>query len=139
MRCPYSRPAALPQFMAGRPLVPISLYHAGYEETWPALVDSGATFSVLPYDIGLQVGFVWGEKAEPFALGGIYKNMQAIMVLVRGEIAGLPPMALGFAWVEKSSDDVMLILGQTNFFQRFKVTFEAYHEAFDISPLPPER
>ena len=134
MKFPYSRTVALPQFMAGKPLVPIALYHAGYEHTWPALVDSGATFSILPYDMGLQLGFVWSETAEPFLLGGVYKSMHAIMVLARGEISGLPPTALGFAWVEQSSDDVRLILGQTNFFQRFKVTFEAYHETFDISP-----
>ncbi len=137
MKFTYSRTAVLPPVMAGKPLVPIALYHAGYEYTWPALVDSGATLSILPYDMGLQLGFVWEESAQPFPLGGIYRNMQAMMVLVRGEISGLPPTALGFAWVEKSSQEVRLILGQTNFFQRFKVTFEAYHETFDIFPRVP--
>lgn len=31
------------------------------------------------------------------------------------------------------NDEVRLIVGQTNFFQRFKVTFEAYSETLDIS------
>jgi hypothetical protein len=132
----YTRSATLPRTMAGMPLVPLSLYYAGHDITHPALVDSGSTLSILPYDIGLQLGLVWKDQTHPVMLGGIYKNMEACMVLVRGEISDLPPVALVFAWVDKPREDVRLIVGQTNFFQRFKVTFEAYSEMFDISPRP---
>ncbi len=136
MKFNYTRPAMLPPIMPGLPLVPLNHYHAGYDITYPALVDSGATLSILPYDMGLELELVWKEQTHPVTLGGIYKEMEAFMVLVRGEISGLPPTALVFAWVNKSHDEVRLIVGQTNFFQRFKVTFEAYSETFDISPKP---
>lgn len=134
MKFSYTRPPGLPDNIAGMPFVRINLYYAGREITWPALVDSGSTTSILPYDVGLQLGLVWGEYTQPVILGGIYKNVQACSVLLRGEIPGLPETGLGFAWIEKPSSEARLLLGQTNFFQRFKVTFEAYKDTFDISP-----
>ena len=56
--------------------------------------------------------------------------------LLRGEIPGLSAVALGFSWIDKTSDEARLLLGQMNFFQRFKVTFEAYKRSFDISLRP---
>jgi hypothetical protein len=132
----YTRPAVAPVIFPGVPFVPITLYHAGYEVAWPAVVDSGATTSVLPYDIGVQLGFVWEEQTLPVSLGGAYESVKGFSVLVRGEIPGLPSVALGFVWVDRSSEDVRLLLGQINFFQCFKVTFEAYDQTFDISPRP---
>jgi hypothetical protein len=137
MQFNYIRPASAPENFPGVPFVPIMLYHGGYEIEWAAVVDSGATTSVLPYDLGVQLGLVWEEQTLPVDLGGVYRDTKAFSVLVRGEIAGFSAVALGFSWIDKTSDEARLLLGQMNFFQRFKVTFEAYKRTFDISLCPP--
>ena len=98
-----------------------------------ALVDSGAAMSVLPYDIGLELGLVWEEQTIPVDIGGVLKQTPAYGILVRGELAPLPSVALVFAWIRQTSREVRTILGQTNFFQQYKVTFEGYNNTFEIS------
>lgn len=119
-----------PGLPSGRPIVNINLFYAGTEITVPALVDSGADFSVFPYDVGLRLGLMHEEHAIPVPLGGVLKGVPAVGALVRGEIPGLPEKALVFAWAKTSC---RVILGQMNFFQQYKVTFEGYDNAFDIS------
>jgi hypothetical protein len=109
----------------------MNLCYAGADITVPALVDSGADFSVFPYDVGLELGLVWEEQTLPVPLGGMLKGVPAVGVLVRGEIPGLPEKALVFAWAQTSC---RVILGQMNFFQQYRVTFEGYDHTFDISP-----
>jgi len=72
--------------------------------------------SVLPYECGVELGFIWEEQTLPVLLGGAGKGVPAYGVLVRGEIAGLPPVALAFAWTRKIDDEVRPLLGYTNFF-----------------------
>lgn len=136
MQFSYIRPVSAPEIYPGVPFVQITLSHSGYALEWAAVVDSGATTSVLPYDLGVQLGLVWEEQTLPVALGGVYRDTQAFSVLLRGEIPGFSAVALGFSWIDKTSDEARLLLGQMNFFQRFKVTFEAYKRTFDISPRP---
>lgn len=119
-----------PGLPCGRPLLTLNLLYAGMEMTVPALVDSGADFSVFPYDVGLKLGLVWEEQTLPVPLGGMLKGVPACGVLVRGEIPGLSAKALVFAWAKTSC---RVILGQMNFFQQYRVTFEGYENAFDIS------
>jgi hypothetical protein len=123
-----------PLFPGGMlPLVNISLYHAGHEMSTIALVDSGAMVSVLPYDLGLELGFKWEEQTIPLELTGATKG-PAYGVLVRGELAGLSPVALVFAWSHRSSDEIRTVLGNLNFFQHYKATFEAYANTFELTP-----
>ena len=44
------------------PYAPITLEREGNFANVSALVDSGAALSVLPYDVGLQLGAVWEEQ-----------------------------------------------------------------------------
>jgi hypothetical protein len=132
MKYHYTRSSAFPHLRGGLPFIEIALYHGGYEITVPALVDSGAAMSVLPYDTGLELGLVWEEQTVPVDVGGVLKDTQAYGVLVRGEIAPFPPAALVFAWVRRTSDEVRTILGQMNFFHLYRITFEAYNDTFEL-------
>jgi len=116
------------------PLIEIALYHGGHEVTVSALVDSGAAMSVLPYDTGLELGLVWEDQTVPVDVGGVLKNTPAYGVLVRGELFTLPPVALVFAWIYRTSDEIRTILGNINFFQHYRITFEAYNDTFEIIP-----
>ena len=125
-----------PGALCGKPLVTIALSHNGHKVTVSALVDSGATISILPYDVGCQLGFVWEERTIPIHLGGPLNGIPAVAVLVDGHISGLPETSLVMAWVAETQHPIRPILGQLNFFQHYKITFEGYTNRFDISTKP---
>ena len=134
MRFDYAAPP--PGALYGKPLVKIALSHDGHEIPVSALVDSGATISILPYETGRQLGFVWEEQTIPLHLGGPLKDLPAVAVLVDGHIPGLPETPLVMAWVAETEYPIRPILGQVNLFQQFKITFEGYTNTFDIYPKP---
>ncbi len=136
MKFDYTHVPALPDWASGRPLVDIQLYHAEHEIIVPVLVDSGADISIMPYEIGLELGFIWNEQTYPIDLGGIMRGVPAFAVLVRGEIAGLPEKALVFAWAQKHRSECRFVVGQMNFFQQYEVTFRGYENTFEISAKP---
>ena len=52
------------------PYAPITLQYGEREVRVSALVDSGATLNVLPYDLGLELGAVWDRQTVPVRLTG---------------------------------------------------------------------
>ena len=96
------------------------------------LLDTGATISVLPYDVGLQLGFDWGQQRVPVQLGGNLGQAPAYAVLVDGTIAPFPSVRLAFAWTRNNA--VPVILGQTNFFLAFDVTFRRKRSEVELLP-----
>jgi hypothetical protein len=109
-------------------LLPIQL--GNYTSTAHALIDSGASVNVLPYSFGLGLGLDWHQQRHVVHLGGILARHEARAVLLDASIEGFAPVKLAFAW--STSDDVRLILGQTNFFLSFDVQFRRRDLAFDI-------
>ena len=75
-----------PGIPCGRPMVNINLFYAGSNLTASALVDSGADFSVLPYDVGLQLGLVWEEQTLPVPLGGMLRGVPAYPLYISGNL-----------------------------------------------------
>lgn len=118
--------------MAGLPLVSVTLAHEQTTLTQLALVDSGSTINVLPYDVGLALGLAWESQTFALDVMGILAGAPAFGVVVTGQVTGLPRASLIFAWTRKN--DVRLILGQTNFFQEFDVVFSGSQQIFEISP-----
>jgi hypothetical protein len=53
--------------------------------------------------------------------------------LLQAELEPFPPLKLAFAWVQKPSTEVRLLLGQVNFFQVFDVHFYGSQNAFEIA------
>jgi hypothetical protein len=99
------------------------------------LVDSGATVNVLPFDVGLRLGVAWNDAQARLPLTGGLGSHTAVPLFVMAEIKGLPPVKLAFAWV--SRNDVPLILGQTNFFMEFDVSF--YRSRLEFEVVPTQR
>ena len=95
------------------------------------LVDSGATINVLPYEIGLQLGWVWDENKAIIQLAGNI-SQAAMPFFANAEIGEFPSVRLAFAWVSKPN--APLILGQTNFFMEFDVSFYRSQLEFEIKP-----
>jgi hypothetical protein len=95
------------------------------------LLDSGASVNVLPYEVGLKLGLVWEAKNLIIPLGGNLAHSEAKAIILSAQIANFEPVDLAFAW--SSDRNVLLILGQTNFFQMFDVCFYRAELAFEVS------
>jgi hypothetical protein len=98
--------------------LPVTLHHETYVLAAEGLLDTGSTVNVLPYPLGLQLGFVWEQ--------------QTTRVYLTGSLARLPAVELAFAWTQAT--DVPMILGQVNFFMAFDVCFFRSQAAFEVNP-----
>ena len=59
------------------PDLPILLRSPPHTLSGLALVDSGATVSVLPYSLGLQLGFDWNSQSLQLRLTGVLAHVEA--------------------------------------------------------------
>ncbi len=75
--------------------------------------------SVLPYDLGLQLGAIWERQPKSVELVGNLANYEARGLLVHGQVGDFDPVELVFAWTRMR--DIPVILGQMNFFLEFDV------------------
>jgi hypothetical protein len=112
------------------PTIPITLSHVGFSVSANALLDTGSTVNLLPYDIGLQLGAIWEEQTVRLPLAGNLARVEARGVFVDVQIGNLEPVRLAFAWVQASQ--IPLILGQTNFFREFDVCFQRSRRTIEI-------
>ena len=113
------------------PTIPIILSHAGFSVSANALLDTGSTINLLPYDIGLQLGTNWEEQTVRLPLAGNLARVEARGLFVHVEIGNLKPVRLAFAWAQASQ--VPLILAQTNFFREFDVCFQRSQRIIEIT------
>lgn len=96
------------------------------------LVDSGASISVLPHSLGVQLGFDWNAQTLQLRLSGVFDGVAARGIAVEAMVGKLPPVRLVLAWA--ASDQVPFVLGQFNFFQAFDVAFFRSRGIFEIRP-----
>jgi hypothetical protein len=114
------------------PLLPIRLDRDRVSLDVVALVDSGATISVLPWSVGLRFGVDWDSLNVPCPIGGGAGSIPGKVLIVYGTVPPFPTVPLVFSWVQ--SDNVRIILGQTNFFLNFDVFFFRAQSYFEIQP-----
>jgi hypothetical protein len=113
------------------PRIPITLSYAGFSISAHALLDTGSTVNLLPYDIGLQLGVVWEEQTVRLPLAGNLAKVEARGLFLHVQIGNLEQVRLAFAWAQVSQ--VPLILGQTNFFREFDVCFQRSRRIIEIT------
>lgn len=109
------------------PRVPLTLRYQNQ-----TIEDSGATVSVLPYTVGLQLGAIWDDRKAVIQLAGNLSSQPAMPFFATAEIEGCGSAQLAFAWAK--SENIPLILGQTNFFLEFDVCFYRSKLEFEINP-----
>ena len=119
-------------FSSTLPYLPITLTYTNRSVEAMALLDTGASVNVLPYEIGLQLGAVWEEQIVPIQLSGNLARMEARGLVLSATVAEFPSILLAFAWTE--SREVPLILGHMNFFAEFDVCFYRADFAFELRP-----
>ncbi len=113
------------------PTIPIILSYADFSVSANALLDTGSTVNLLPYDIGLQLGAIWEEQTVRLPLAGNLAMVEARGLFVHVQIGNLEPVRLAFAWAQAAQ--VPLILGQTNFFREFDVCFQRSRRTIEIT------
>lgn len=114
------------------PYAPLTLQLDGKVASVSALVDSGAALSVLPYDVGVQLGAVWEQQTTSVQLTGNLADSDARAILVTATIGQFAPVRLAFAWTR--NNQVAVVLGQVNFFMEFDVCFFRSQSSFEIKP-----
>ncbi|EGJ32499.1 MULTISPECIES: hypothetical protein [Moorena] len=65
-----------------------------------ALLDTGASVNVLPYEIGVQLGAVWENQTISIPLSGNLAQSQARGLVISGTVASFSPVLLAFAWTQ---------------------------------------
>ena len=98
----------------------------------PGLVDSGVTVNVLPFELGSKLGAVWDDRKAVLRLAASLGSQSAMPLFAMAQVGDLPAVRLAFAWIKQ--DDVPVILGQTNFFMEFDVSFYRSKLEFEIEP-----
>jgi hypothetical protein len=114
------------------PYLPLTLSNGNKSLEVMALLDTGASVNVLPYQIGLELGAVWQEQTVPITLSGNLADNEARGLVVSGKVANFSPLLLAFAWTQ--SRNAPIILGHMNFFAEFNVCFYRHELAFEVSP-----
>ena len=90
------------------PYIPITLQLQGRSLAVSALLDTGSTVNVLPYEVGLELGAVWDRQTTTVRLTGNLANEPARVLMVMGAVGTLPAARLVFAWTRAPSVPVIL-------------------------------
>ena len=135
MRFRYSTTDPAQNEFDSLPRIPIILRREGRTIGALGLVDSGATINVLPYEIGLQLGDAWEDSRAIIQLAGNLGNQSAIPFFAMVQVGDIAPIQLAFAWTR--NPNAPLILGQTNFFMEFDVSFYRSKMEFEVKPKKP--
>jgi hypothetical protein len=135
MRFRYSTTHRSQQVSDALPRVEMDLTANGLTTRVLGLVDSGSTINVMPYQTGLDLGYVWDDRRATVGMSGNLSAVKAAPVSAIGKLADFEEVTLIFAWVR--TNDVPMIFGQTNFFVEFEVHF--YRAQYEFEILPRKR
>ena len=131
LQFPYQPPSGRGQGQL--PFLPIKIFGESSYLLVDALLDSGSTTNVLPFSLGIRLGLDW-EKAIPLTLAGNLARHQARAVRLSIQVREEALLESSFSW--SSTDNVPVILGQTNFFQLYDVTFQGSQHRFTLLRQP---
>lgn len=112
------------------PYLPLRLTYQSTSLDLEALLDTGSTVNVLPYELGLQLGAIWEQHTAALQLAGNLSNVEARGILLTAILGEFPPVRLAFAWARSSN--VPVILGHVNFFLEFDVCFYRADACFEV-------
>ncbi len=86
------------------PKMPLALTYRNSSIDVLALLDTGASVNVLPYNVGVQLGAVWEDQTMAVTLAGNLASIEARGLLVSAQIGDLDPVRLVFAWSRFSEE-----------------------------------
>ena len=95
-----------------------------------ALLDSGADISVLPYQLGPELGADWDAPSVVEDLQGLGGGIKAKRIVADLYVETWPGIRQIFAWAH--DDEIPVILGQIDFFQNVDVCFHRSRNSFEV-------
>jgi hypothetical protein len=131
-RFPFIERSNTPGVSSTMPYLPLTLTYKNRSLEVMALLDTGASVNVIPYELGLQLGAIWEDQTVPVQLTGNLARLPARGLIVSANVAEFAPVMLAFAWTK--SREAPPILGHMNFFAEFDVCFYRADLAFELRP-----
>lgn len=92
MRFKYSTTSPTQNEFDSLPRIPLILQKDNRSVETTGLVDSGATVSVLPYELGIQLGAVWDDTKAIIQLAGNLSNQTAMPFSATAESQTFNPL-----------------------------------------------
>src|SRR5262245_7050373 len=89
------------------PMLPLTLI-GSQQVAASGLVDSGAAINVLPYALGVQLGFDWAQETRSVELSGNLATVEARVVVLSEVVGSFLPVRLAFAWAQTDAVSVIL-------------------------------
>ncbi|GFP39213.1 MAG: hypothetical protein DDT18_01771 [Actinobacteria bacterium] len=132
MRFKYSTTDPSQDEFDSLPRLPLVLRSHSQNVEVVGLIDSAATVNVFPYEVGIRLGATWDDRKANIRLAGSLGSLDAMPLFVTAQVGDFAPVRLAFAWVK--TNNVPLILGQTNFFVEFDVCFYRSQLEFEVKP-----
>ena len=68
---------------SARPYLPLTLLRQKVSVPALGLLDTGASVNVLPYSVGVELGYVWEQQTTPLSLTGNLAQYEARVVLAQ--------------------------------------------------------
>jgi hypothetical protein len=84
------------------PYLPIALSNGNKSIEVMALLDTGASVSVLPYEIGIQLGAIWENQTLAIPLSGNLGQSEARGLVLSGTVGKFASVPLVFAWTRST-------------------------------------
>src|SRR3954453_21672899 len=85
------------------PILPIRLTHGSIVLAEHALLDTGATVSILPFDVGLRLGLDWNAPMPLVPLSGNLQRHVAKGVKLQVQVGPYPTVEVVFAWSQDTN------------------------------------
>jgi len=105
-----------------RPVARVKIKGEFDEITLEMYVDSGADITLLPYSVGIALGFKIQNEEEIKTLGGVGGSRIPVVIRKVKMKIGDKEFEARVAWC--LSENVPLILGRLDVFDKFKITFD---------------
>jgi hypothetical protein len=116
------------------PYVTVRLRLGGREQDVQALLDSGSSVNVLPYDVGVRLGADWNALTVPLPLTGSLGAHPAKALALDLIVPPFAAVQMIFAW--SRSPQAPVLLGELGFFDAFDVRFCRSRGFIEIGPRP---
>lgn len=105
-----------------RPIARAKLVYENNEITQDMYVDSGADISLIPYSVGIALGFQLRPDEEIKRIGGVGGGKISVVIRKVKISIATEEFEARIAWC--MSEDVPLILGRLDVFNKFDVLFK---------------
>ncbi|MFQ5621133.1 MAG: hypothetical protein ACE5FT_04780 [Candidatus Nanoarchaeia archaeon] len=127
------RPYPYPSSYA--PAIPIIIGGPEYNLESFGLLDSGADFSAIPFDMAQTLGLDLNNEEE--YVGGVGEDCKAVlttMCIVINKGNQRYKLKLPVYAIRSHKDKIPVLLGRDTFFERFKITFDEREKKVILKP-----